>query len=123
MKKFKDLKIGDTLYRCETGCIEWMELEVDELNNDRVDFRYSRSLKISQKRERTSSVYIDYIIFVNESGARRFCKAQLMKKMHSLLESAKKSVGEVKKFRVENWEFLNHKYIDSEIVKLEVCNL
>lgn len=58
-------------------------------------------------------------VFRTEGEARRYCKAQLFKRFLVIKEEADRAMKRLLNFRIEHYEELNTKYIDSEIKRLE----
>lgn len=60
-----------------------------------------------------------YVYFTSEAEIKRYCKAQMMKTLFSMIEVVKVGIQSVKQFREENMELLNHEWTERQINKLE----
>lgn len=116
-KTFDQLVPGDEVYRVRSGDTGYIREIVDEVTKDRVSLGYYAG---SLNRLNKTSQKIDHEAwFSNEIDAIRCAKAQLIKKLHSKINYAKKSIQEVKDFRKEHYDKLNLDWTDIEILKLE----
>ncbi len=62
-------------------------------------------------------------IFYNESEARRYCKAHLMKEMYKRINEAKKAMDRLTDFRKDYYPLLSNAYTERVITDLEMVEL
>ena len=122
----KDLKIGSKIYSCYCNNVEYKHHEIHRLNavgSDCIEIHVGHWDKFTVNYKCKSWKVGDCVYFINEPDAVRYSKAQTMKVLHRLLDNARSSINAVKKFRSDNYENLNHKFLDAEIRKLEQTQL
>lgn len=125
MKKFKDFKIGDNIYFAKVGSIEYSSESIDNIQRGYFLFEYGRlavpdklrSKRIIKHKENNYSPPALY--FANESDAIRYCKAQMIKELHRLIDTANEAIQKVKNFRKRNYHLLNKDWTEREILRLE----
>ncbi len=121
-KTFAQLTAGDKIYECQVGSMEYSVKTIDKVDSTTIHFGYGSSLprsqeKVSEKGETYYNKATRY--FTHESMAIRYCKAQMMKHLFSLIDGAKKSIKAVHDFRGKNIELLNHQWTEEQINILE----
>ena len=125
MKRFKDFKIGDNIYFAPVGSIYYSSKSVDTIKRDIFSFKYGiltvpdklRQKSIIKHKENNYSPQTLY--FANESDAIRYCKAQMIKELHRLIDTANEAIKKVKNFRNRNYHLLNKNWTEMEILRLE----
>ena len=122
MKTFNDLLPGDSIYVCGVNQHEYSEKKVSKVYSDYVYYgTYSDKVNrgdVSIRKEKNSHGSRE-IFFANEVQAMRYCKAQKVKLIRSLIKSAWDKVEQIKKFREDNYEQLNIDWVESNLIKLE----
>lgn len=61
--------------------------------------------------------------FANESDARRYCKAQLMKELYKVTADAKAAVARLVAMRNKYFDELNNRYTEKAITDLEMIEI
>lgn len=126
MKTFAQLTVGDKFYRASSGYMKYDVITVEKVDGTEISFNCGtkiprwKSLKednIEYSRYSSSSSTIKY--FIKETDAIRYCKSQLMKSLFEKIRVAQTYIDEVKKFRFENYELLNHKWTEETIIEME----
>lgn len=114
-KENKPLRVGRVEANGSKRSISLSEYGHDiTLEGDEKPREMSAILKYQRMRnERT------YLYFCNEVDWQRYRKAQGIKYLLGLIDTAKNAVNLVKRFRSENFADLNKNWLESEIIKLE----
>ena len=121
MKTFQQLTVGDSFYKVLQNDNKYSVEEVTKVDAQELFFKYSNRLT----RKETTRIKIEgdyhqvFIYFTSEVEAVRYCKAQMMKKLFSLIDSAKRSITAIHEYRKENFELLNHEWTEKQINLLE----
>lgn len=123
-KRIDQLTFGDTVYCAYENSTNYHTQIINKVDNDVL--RYGTTNIYRKDNDLTKMVVKwagDYnfriLVFSNESDCKRYCKAQLMKELFSKIKEATEKVNEVKKFRFDNYQLLNHDYTDRVINQLE----
>jgi hypothetical protein len=125
MKTFAQLTVGDAFFEVYDTQMKYTEKVVQMVDSSEIQFGYSYKIPRLSDRSgiiKTGSRYsggASTYYFVSEADAKRFCKARMMKYLFSLVEQAKKSIQDIKDFRIEHSELLNHEWTERQINKLE----
>lgn len=122
-KTFAQLTVGDKIYLCREGSMEYQTEPIKKVEGDEIFFKYNDRLKRFKDNNVSWSISWrddpQYRIFTHEPDAMRYAKAQMMKVLFGKIKSAKNYIEDVKKFRIEHAELLNHQWTIEEINKLE----
>lgn len=79
--------------------------------------RYNEAQKAIEGRYRNDR---SFNIFTSLPDAQRFAKAQMMKNLFALIDSAKNKIEQIKEFRSQHFELLNHVWTEDKIQELEL---
>lgn len=115
-KTFAQLTYGDPIYIAERNSSVYRTGCAGEVTRDYV--RVNNSF-IAQRNSLTVVSYDNSFYFCNEEDAIRYCKAQAIKTLFSLIDDVKGRFKVIKNFKMDNWEQLNTDFITKEINKLQ----
>lgn len=121
MKTFKQLTVGDYIFRCHEGSMKYEKYEVSRVETTELRYNFG---DILQRTDYTSgrvegNYHNKFLFFTTEVSAIRYCKAQLMKSLFKQIDNAKSAIKSVIEFKNQNFELLNHQWTFEEINKLE----
>lgn len=122
MKTFNQLSIDDKIFVANVDSYRYEEKNIVKITSEYFTYYYdSNEYRLAFKYIRDKKIYKESreIFFANKTDAIRYCKAQMMKELFNLVESAHKEIEKIKKFRLDNIQLLNHDWTDSQINKLE----
>ena len=120
MKTFKQLTVGDPIYFVKKGYSSFKIEYVSEVKSYEIYINYSYVKREDKTRLVNDDKYgSTYLLFTVKSEAIRYCKSRMMKDLFSLIDSAKKAINNVKEFRQNNYELLNHNWTEEQINILE----
>src|SRR6478609_2787782 len=109
MKTFKQLTVVDSIYFVKKGYSSFKIEYVSEVKSYEIYINYSYVKREDKTRLVNDDKYgSTYLLFTVKSEAIRYCKSRMMKDLFSLIDSAKKAINNVKEFRQNNYELLNH---------------
>ena len=121
MKTFRELTVGDSIFRCHEGSMDYQKYQVTRVETNELTYGYSEKM---QRLDKTSvrldgSYHNKFCFFTTEVSAIRYCKAQLMKSLFGKINSVKAAIKDVVDFKKQHFELLNHQWTFEEINKLE----
>lgn len=125
MKKFNQLTVGDIFYSVYKDSMIYQTHEIDTITFKTITFKYNKSIPRFDESNGFDREYSRYndgsktYYFTNECDAIRFCKARMMKNIFRLIKKAEECIADIKDFRNEHFELLNHKWTEQQINKLE----
>ncbi len=123
MKTFNQLTVGDVIYKAYLERMDYKEYPICKIEDNTITYDYRET--IPRWKEATKEVIAryrsesSYVVFANKTDAMRYCKAQMMKELFRKIEAAKKDIEEIKEFRKEHYELLNHEWTENKIHELE----
>ena len=110
MKTFSQLTVGDRFFEVYKNKITYQTLEVSKVDGSDIYYgyaggkipRFNKARGENAEWTRYPSDKRTYFYFTEESEVRRYCKAQMMKELNSLIESAKKKIEKEKQIVLSN---------------------
>ena len=119
--KFKDLNINSFVHYVYKDDIEVKSFEIHEITKLYIKGYFSSTV-ISKEYFNESIAMMDcekYYAFTTISEAKRYAKSNMMKKLNSMIEICNEKLNKIKKFKEDNWNYLNLEYTEKEISRLE----
>lgn len=125
MKNFSQLTVGDEIYRVRKEKMQVDCIKINKVDEKYIYFDYDKKIE----RFKTMCEFVNeynrfserdlFYYFTIKTEAIRYAKTFLMKELFAKIKSAKDAINEIKEFRCNNYELLNHDWTEKQIRMLE----
>lgn len=124
MKTISQCIVGDELFRADSAPVKIIEIQS---NSERVSIRTNTGDRWQEYKATATQInhcmtrgYLTYcILFTTRSEMLRHKKQCLMNDLRKLKTDAQKRINEIKKFRLEHFDYLNEYCTEPYIKNLE----